>query len=702
MSSSSPSLSPTESVTAAVPANLRIACLLPSATAICIALQLEDNIVGVTHECLIADSQISKKQQVCILTESGLPATASQGEIHDTISSATTSCSSSGKDIPSFYPLLKEQFDKARPNVVFTQDLCAVCAPTPEDVQKLLMDKQRQPSSSNHVTIVSLQPNTLQQVAESFVTVATACGVPQRGEALRQRWWSDLERLGAAIRQAVDDHDDDKGSTSQRTKPRVMLLEWLDPPFDGGHWTRQMMEYAGAEMARSQPETSSQPPPSVKSKQLPWKDVYDSQPDVVVVGCCGFDLQRNVKDTLAHAESLAPLADTATVFACDGNAYLTQPGPQLLVGVAILAQCAYHNQPKVLQSIAETNIIAPSKGFEVVDIQSRLAMDKTRAKVDDDLASAVGIGDIEDNVGAKGFAERHKDACERGEDFYDDPETGYKVFTEVAHKKRGYCCGSGCRHCPYNHQNVAGKNKAQKIQQPAILYEHQDDIDGENLFSLSQNDKVKVMFNSGGKDSFLTIRALARSHREEGPFGLVLLTTFDATSRNIAHQNIPIDDVIRQARHLNITLLGVPLRRGSGERYSSRIEKGVAAVQQYLLAKSLTNVKITTLVFGDLHLQHIRSWREQTFQSSGYHLEYPLWNVEYSILLDDLERSKVPCFISGTTVGDRAKVGTLFDRSFYKSAVAAGMDGFGENGEFHSIAQVWEVDRSVALGYAAS
>ena len=650
------------------PKDLRIACLLPSATAICLALGLEDHLVGVTHECQGLLSSSSSKN-ICILTKNGLADVATQSEIHEAVSSSASASASAScsidkiGEIPSFYPLLPDQWDLAKPNVIFTQDLCAVCAPTTEDVQKIANNSN---NNNEEIIILSLQPTTLHEVADTFVTVAKACQVIERGVAFRDEWWCDLERLQTTIRQYRQQNS---------TLPKLFLLEWLDPVFDSGHWTYQMMDFACVEMANSNDKRTAD---NVKSKIIEWQQVYQAEPDVVVVGCCGFDLDRNVQDARAHADQFASL--TAKIFACDGNSYIAQPGPSLLQGVAVLAQCAYHDQPQVLKAIENLQIIPPETGFRLVDVNAHSKTITTNGRP----PLSVGICDMEDLVPKDGgFTMLHEKACQEGKYTYGDPETGYQVFTELAHKDRGYCCGSGCRHCPFNHKNVG--DKANKIQQPAILYQQSS---GCSIFSLKDNSNVKILFHSGGKDSFLAIRALAKSYKtSERPFGLVLLTTFDASSRNIAHQNIPIDDVIRQAKHIDITLLGVPLRRSSGETYTSRIQKGLEVVQVHL---PRTDNQITSLVFGDLHLQHIKSWRDKNFNGLGYRLEYPLWKKDYSVLLEDLEKSQVPCFVSASSV-DLAKVGSLFNRQFYKRMVQAKVDGFGEAGEFHTLAKVWEV-----------
>ena len=138
------------------------------------------------------------------------------------------------------------------------------------------------------------------------------------------------------------------------------------------------------------------------------------------------------------------------------------------------------------------------------------------------------------------------------------------------------------------------------------------------------------------------------------------------------------------------------LHGGSGEPYLSRIKKGLDCVEMAY------GRNIDTLVFGDLHLEHIRSWREDQLGGLGYQREYPLWKVPYEQLMDDLEASKVPCVVSNSTVDSVTKE-TTFNRNFFCKLVADGsIDGFGENGEFHSLAKVWEVDKSVALGLPAA
>ncbi|MEM7781563.1 MAG: DUF5522 domain-containing protein [Pseudomonadota bacterium] len=255
----------------------------------------------------------------------------------------------------------------------------------------------------------------------------------------------------------------------------------------------------------------------------------------------------------------------------------------------------------------------------------------------------------------------HEDACKRGETTYIDPETGFMVFTRLGLLERDRCCGAGCRHCPFGHESVGLSQRAKRIQQAAWLTNARPDPSRE----------AAIVFWSGGKDSFLAYRALERQKR----FSLVLLTTFDARSRIIAHQEFPIDDVVEQAKRLGAPLIGVPLF--SGPDYVDQVLPALGLVQD-----------CETLCFGDLHLEHIRSWREDTFgadeRTRSMALELPLWKSDYGSLLEDLTASGAVCHISaisaelpGISVGDR------FDADLI-ARLPQGVDTFGENGEFHT------------------
>jgi hypothetical protein len=259
----------------------RIACLEPSATAICLELGLGDYIVGVTHECepilyhFNSSSDADRrgkengshstplKKRPLVLTKSGLTVD-SQADIHLAIqrTAAAAALATSNRvcpiqkkngkepvppppstDIPSMYPLIEERMQSARPTVIFTQDLCDVCAPTTADVRRCLLKSNKgdndNPTNKNDtplvtetiVSVVALQPTTLYEVADTFVTVAEACGVPERGRTMKDNFLKNLNNIQEAI------HTNRKNNDDATTMPTMFILEWLDPVFDSGHWT---------------------------------------------------------------------------------------------------------------------------------------------------------------------------------------------------------------------------------------------------------------------------------------------------------------------------------------------------------------------------------------------------------------------------------------------------------------------------------
>ena len=254
-----------------------------------------------------------------------------------------------------------------------------------------------------------------------------------------------------------------------------------------------------------------------------------------------------------------------------------------------------------------------------------------------------------------------------GESSYIDPETGFHVFTETGLRRRGHCCGSGCRHCPYRHESMSLPDRAARGKQPSGL-----------TADAAPDAPADVLFWSGGKDSFLALRTLLR----ESLRPIVLLTTFDVGTRTVAHQEIHIDAVIRQAGHLGLPLLGVPLH--PGETYMDRIRAACELVP--LIAR---------LVFGDLHLTHIREWRGVAFREFAADrdaaLHFPLWGVPYGALIADLEASGVACEVSAVTEAAEGlvAVGERFDRAMM-GRLPESIDPFGENGEFHTLVRVWE------------
>lgn len=262
---------------------------------------------------------------------------------------------------------------------------------------------------------------------------------------------------------------------------------------------------------------------------------------------------------------------------------------------------------------------------------------------------------------APDIEELHRVACKSKQSFYTDPSSGLVVFTAY-HLSQRKCCGCGCRHCPY-------RPSLQVARTPKFLHGSVDDLP----------DDVDVVFWSGGKDSFCALRALQRDRNR----GIVLLTTYNGDTGIVAHQEVHIADVQRQAKSLDLPLLTVPVAYGE---YLSCVQKALEKLRN-------NGVDVVRLVFGDLHLEHVKSWRDSHIGSLGAQLHYPLWKADYKLLMQELEDARVPVRISAIDRNVKGmkhiKVGDRFNKNLVQR-LPAHVDAFGENGEFHTLVHVWE------------
>ena len=265
---------------------MRIVSLLPSATEIVYALGADAQLVGVTHECTFPASARTDNR---VLTRSLLPAGATPAEIDVLVSEPGRT-----------ETLDEEGLAALAPDVILTQDLCAVCAVPAGDVDAAL---DRLGCSAE---VVSLDPSTLDDVLDGILRVGDAIGV--RGEA---------DALVAALRDRLDAV---RTRVSGAARRRVFVLEWGDPPFNGGHWIPEMVELAGGAPVLANPGRDS--------VRVAWEDVRAADPDVVLFTPCGYDLAGAV----AQAGDLPDLG-RAELWAIDADDLVVRPGPRLVDGV---------------------------------------------------------------------------------------------------------------------------------------------------------------------------------------------------------------------------------------------------------------------------------------------------------------------------------------------------------------------------------
>jgi iron complex transport system substrate-binding protein len=303
-------------------AALRIVSLLPSATEILFALGLEQEIVGVSHECDFPSAARSKK----VVIHSRIPKDASPAEIDRLV----REFSARGESV---YSVDAEALRSLSPDLIVTQELCHVCAASPEDLAAVLADFEPRPE------VLCLNPLDLGDVWRDILWVGEETFRPHAAEKLLE---SIGEKLGA-IEQRVQHTDD---------CPRVAFLEWLQPIYVGGHWIPEMIERAGARDVFGKPRT-----PSFRVNP---EDVVAAQPDVLIVAPCGYSAKQAAEEYRSMSFTPGwldiPAARMGRVYSLDASSYFSRPGPRLITGLEILAK-VFH--PTLEVSREAESAIAP-------------------------------------------------------------------------------------------------------------------------------------------------------------------------------------------------------------------------------------------------------------------------------------------------------------------------------------------------------
>ncbi len=283
---------------------MRIVSLLPSATEIVCALGLDDQLVGVTHECDYPPRVAALPK----VTRTLIPTAAPSGEIDRLVRQRL-------RDGNALYTLDLPALETLRPDLIVTQALCDVCAVAEAEVHDAACTLPGSPR------VVNLEPQTLDEVLHAVTEVARAAGVPERAPPV-------LDGLRQRIDQVVD-----RGA-ARRSRPRLALLEWLDPPFSCGHWNPELVRLAGGVEGLGRE--------GERSRTLRWDEVRAWQPEVIVFACCGFGVERTIAD-LSHLWSLPwcgelPAVAAGAVYVTDGSHYFSRPGPRLVDSLEILAR----------------------------------------------------------------------------------------------------------------------------------------------------------------------------------------------------------------------------------------------------------------------------------------------------------------------------------------------------------------------------
>ncbi|HTS55535.1 MAG TPA: cobalamin-binding protein [Burkholderiales bacterium] len=283
---------------------MRIVSLLPSATEIVAALGLADHLVGISHECDYPE-QVRDRPRVtrCEIHGSDLPSPAIDAWVRDTLASRGT-----------LYTLDEELIRDLQPDLILTQQLCDVCAVNYGSVAAFAASLPARPR------LINLEPKRLTDIYADIRLVAQASNVPHRAEAVIAGLEERVQTVVSLVARV-------------QSRPKCFLMEWIDPPFCGGHWNPELVELAGG----ADPIGRKGGP----SRRVTWEEIQHADPDVVLLACCGFGVRRTLHETSllagkAHWESLRAVRQ-GRVYVADGSTYFSRPGPRIVDSLEMLA-----------------------------------------------------------------------------------------------------------------------------------------------------------------------------------------------------------------------------------------------------------------------------------------------------------------------------------------------------------------------------
>jgi len=299
---------------------MRIVSLLPSATEIICQVGLGEYIVGVSHEC----DYPSFVKELPNVTESLIPKDASSLEIDVAVRKQL----STEKAI---YHLDMEVLKELKPDFIITQSLCEVCAVAEDEVLDAVCELP------GDAQIINLEPMTLEDVFNTLLLVGEETNFKQQARLA-------VDKLKERVESVIEITEK---NIALNLRPNLVFLEWLDPLFNAGHWTPELIEYAGGISLLSNKHRPS--------TTLAWQSVVNVNPDVLFIACCGYDLERTLLDLpilekKSEWSNLKAL-NQSQVFVTDGNAYFSRPGPRLVDGLEIMAHALHpdvHDLPEGL------------------------------------------------------------------------------------------------------------------------------------------------------------------------------------------------------------------------------------------------------------------------------------------------------------------------------------------------------------------
>ena len=282
----------------------RIVSLLPSATEVVYALGLGDQLVAVTHECDFPSDALTKpKATYSLVAHESMTALEIDIAVREALGTDGT-----------LYDLDRQLLASLRPDLILTQELCDVCAVSFNRVRDAA-------AALGGPRVVSLDPHYLRDILENILLVGRVTGTEERAAEVVKDAHRRIGRVAAV-------------TAGIRRRPRVVLLEWLAPPYRAGHWMPEIVRLAGGDEQLGQAGEDA--------AVVEWSRVVAAQPEVIIIAQCGFDLARSVHETRRVAWpdgwSDLPAVRDRQVFVVDGNAYLSRPGPRIVDSLELVAE----------------------------------------------------------------------------------------------------------------------------------------------------------------------------------------------------------------------------------------------------------------------------------------------------------------------------------------------------------------------------
>ena len=274
---------------------MRLVSLLPAATEIVYALGLDGELVAVTFEC---DEPPAAREDKTVV----LGGRDTRGMTPGAIDAYVRAQTAAGNDL---YTLHAEALAGLEPELILTQDLCRVCALPSGQVQDALTYLGCQ------AEVLSLDPHSLAEVLDCILAVGQKAGVPDRARQLTAGLRARLDRVAASV--------------AGRRRPRVAVIEWVDPPFTAGHWIPDLISAAGGDPVAARPGQRSVP--------TSWAQISSAQPEIVLVAPCGYHLPGAIE----QARTVSMALPGVPVWAIDADGLVVRPGPRLVDGVEAIA-----------------------------------------------------------------------------------------------------------------------------------------------------------------------------------------------------------------------------------------------------------------------------------------------------------------------------------------------------------------------------